>query len=188
MKGGGGYQKEVHRRMTRESRDDSGRREVPVVNALCPEPTSPPTPLPSPSMSTFPIPVTSHERSAALQAERAEEKAAAAAPAPSRRTTHHVSSPSVDSSSIGSGSSDADSSEYDEEEELRLAQQEWDRLVSQTKLILGLAVPFIAGFYGRKFGLRGESLLPFQALERRRMRARERESTRDHHPRLPQGG
>jgi len=65
------------------------------------------------------------------------------------------SSPSSSSSSVSSGSSD-----YDEEEEARIAAEEWERLVGQTKMLLGLAIPFLAGFAGRKFGLKGELDVP----------------------------
>lgn len=60
-------------------------------------------------------------------------------------------SSSSSSSSVSSGASD-----YDEEEEARIAAEEWERLVGQTKMLLGLAIPFLAGFAGRKFGLKGE--------------------------------
>lgn len=62
---------------------------------------------------------------------------------------------SAASSSSGSVSSYDDSEDQDEEERLA-AQEEWNRLMDQTKMLLGLSVPFLAGFYGRKVGLRGQ--------------------------------
>lgn len=52
--------------------------------------------------------------------------------------------------------SSASSSEFDEDEyEAELARQEWDRLVSQTKLLVGLAVPFFAAYFGRRVAFKG---------------------------------
>lgn len=60
-----------------------------------------------------------------------------------------------DSLSTSSGDSSSDGDEDEDAEDKRLAAEEYDRMVSQSKLILALAVPFLAGYYGRRFGFKG---------------------------------
>jgi hypothetical protein len=88
-------------------------------------------------------------------------------PSPSAPPTNRkqATSPDPDDSdatSVGTsegtsdGTSDSDDEDEEDKEEKRLAKEEYERMISQTKLIVQLAIPFLAGYYGRRFGFRGE--------------------------------
>ncbi|CDZ98256.1 hypothetical protein [Phaffia rhodozyma] len=71
------------------------------------------------------------------------------------QTVSKPTGPPSDSEAVGSDAdSDSSSSVDSQEEEDRLAKEEWDRLVSQTQLLIGLAVPFMAAYWGRRAGFK----------------------------------
>ena len=76
---------------------------------------------------------------------------------PTRSASTNPTAAGAAASSTGSVSSGSSaSSSFDEDEyEAELARQEWDRLVNQTKMLVGLAVPFFAAYFGRRVAFKG---------------------------------